>query len=361
MANSLDDIAGPLLAWFAQHGRHDLPWQVEDPYRVWVSEIMLQQTQVTTVLDYYHPFIDRFPDVHALAAAAQDDVLHLWSGLGYYARARNLHAAANRIVAEHHGIVPRDPEALQALPGIGRSTAGAILALTWGDRQPILDGNVKRVLGRYHRIPGWPGSSGVVREYWRLAERHTPRQRLKEYTQAIMDLGASVCTRTAPACSSCPLQGGCAGAAHGDLLDYPHRKPKATKPTRCRTLLVIRRNDGSLLLERRPPSGIWGGLWSFPERERIAENAIARWCENLCGVRPEQVRVLPVFEHLFTHFRLLAEPVLCGVPCEQTGLMEADSRLWYNPDQPDGIGLPAPVRRLIREVTRPDAVPTPAE
>lgn len=361
MVNSGGDIAGPLLTWFEQHGRHDLPWQVGDPYRVWVSEIMLQQTQVTTVLGYYGRFVDRFPDVQTLAAAPQDEVLHLWSGLGYYARARNLHAAARQIVAAHQGVVPRNAEALQALPGIGRSTAGAILALTWGDRQPILDGNVKRVLGRYHRIPGWPGSSRVAREYWQIAERHTPQQRVREYTQAIMDLGASVCTRGAPRCPECPVRRRCEAAARGDMLAYPHRKPKTGKPIRHRALLVIRRGDGCLLLEKRPPTGIWGGLWSFPERERVAENAIAPWCENLCGVGPQAVRLLPSFDHLFTHFRLTAAPVLCDIKADRAGIMEAGSRLWYNPEQPDGIGLPAPVRRLIREVTRPDAVFTPAE
>lgn len=361
MGSSHDEVAAPLLAWFEQHGRHDLPWQVADPYRVWVSEIMLQQTQVATVVEYYSRFVARFAALDVLAAATLDEVLHLWSGLGYYARARNLHAAARRVVVHHGGRLPRDFDLLQSLPGIGRSTAAAVLALTWGDRYAILDGNVKRVLGRYHRIAGWPGVASVAREYWQTAERHTPHQRVRDYTQAIMDLGASVCTRAAPACSSCPLQGGCAGAAHGDLLDYPHRKPKTTKPTRCRTLLVIRRDDGSLLLEKRPPTGIWGGLWSFPERHAAAAQEIADWCESLCGAPAASVRFLPAFEHLFTHFRLLAEPVLCSVPCEQTGLMEADSRLWYNPKQSDAVGLAAPVRRLIERLSRPDPILNPAE
>jgi len=257
--------ADTLLAWFDTHGRHDLPWQhPRTPYRVWISEIMLQQTQVSTVVPYFERFLQRFPDVHSLAAAAQDDVLALWSGLGYYARARNLHRAAQHIVERHDGKFPTTLEAWLALPGIGRSTAGAILAQAFEQRQPILDGNVRRVLARYHAIDGWPGDRAVQDQLWKRAEAATPHRRIADYTQAIMDLGATVCTRT-PRCNQCPLSTGCGAHRLGRTADFPGRRPRKTLPVRLTAMLVLRDENGRILLVRRPPTGIWGGLWSLPE------------------------------------------------------------------------------------------------
>ena len=265
-ADPTDPFARALLAWFDQHGRHDLPWQTDPtPYRVWVSEVMLQQTRVPTVLRYFPGFMERFPDVAVLAEAPLDDVLHLWSGLGYYARARNLHRAASVVRDAHDGRMPDQREALEALPGIGRSTAGAILALAHGQRHAILDGNVKRVLARYHLVEGWPGRSAVLDRLWGLAESHTPRRRVAAYTQAIMDLGATVCTRSRPLCRACPLAESCGALSHGRTAELPSPRPKPTLPERTTAFLILRDSHGRVLLERRPPSGVWGGLWSFPE------------------------------------------------------------------------------------------------
>ena len=271
-------FARALLAWFDRHGRHDLPWQRDPtPYRVWVSEIMLQQTRVAAVIPYFERFTARFPDVDALAGAGLDEVLGLWSGLGYYARGRNLHAAARAVCANHGGRFPDTLEELVALPGIGRSTAGAILALAFGRRQPILDGNAKRVLARYHAVAGWPGESRVGARLWSLAERLTPCRRVGDYTQAIMDLGATLCTRTRPTCLLCPLADGCRAHALGDPVRFPAPRPKRAYPTREKLLVVMRDAGGRVLVERRPPSGIWGGLWSFPEAsaDLDLENAAA--------------------------------------------------------------------------------------
>ncbi|NNF17171.1 MAG: A/G-specific adenine glycosylase, partial [Gammaproteobacteria bacterium] len=254
-SNSDSTLSARLLSWFASHGRHNLPWQQDPaPYRVWVSEIMLQQTQVATVIPYYQKFMQRFPGIDDLAAAPLDHVLHHWSGLGYYARARNLHKAAQQIVAQHGGKFPSTPEDLIGLPGIGRSTAGAILSLALNTRAPILDGNVKRVLARHFAVPGWPGKAAVQHALWELAEAHTPAQQFADYTQGIMDLGASVCTRTRPRCDVCPLQATCEAHRHGTELDYPGRKPKKIKPVReCKMLLCL--HDQHLLLQQRPPTG----------------------------------------------------------------------------------------------------------
>ena len=274
-----DPFSTQLLAWFARHGRKDLPWQSDpSPYRVWVSEIMLQQTQVATVIPYYQTFMTRFPDVRRLAAAPLDEVLHLWSGLGYYARARNLHRAASLICSEHQGDVPSDLAALEALPGIGRSTAGAILALSAGQRHPILDGNVKRVLSRVYRVEGWYGHGEVARQLWELAERHTPKTQVAAYTQAIMDLGATLCTRGKPACARCPLQDQCAAYRDDCVGAYPASRPRRTLPVRESRVLLLCNAAGEVLLQRRPPVGIWGGLWSFPEVP--ADEDARQWCRT---------------------------------------------------------------------------------
>ena len=336
-------FARALLAWFDRHGRHDLPWQRDPtPYRVWVSEIMLQQTRVAAVIPYFERFTARFPDVDALAGAELDEVLGLWSGLGYYARGRNLHAAARAVCANHGGRFPDTFEELVALPGIGRSTAGAILALAFGRRYPILDGNAKRVLARYHAVAGWPGESRVGARLWSLAERLTSRRRVGDYTQAIMDLGATLCTRTRPTCLLCPLADGCRAHALGDPTGFPAPRPKRAYPTREKLLVVMRDAVGRVLVERRPPSGIWGGLWSFPEAsadldlESAAAAAAAARCLRL---RPGRVRALAPVEHGFTHFRLRATPVVVSVEPLPDRVADAGSVRWVDPDVPAGGGV----------------------
>ena len=312
VSDALTPIAGRLIRWYARHGRKNLPWQRDPtPYRVWVSEIMLQQTQVSVVTGYYERFMARFPDLAALADAPLDDVLGLWTGLGYYSRARNLHRAAVVVRDRHRGAVPRDLDALVALPGIGRSTAGAILALSHGDRHPILDGNVKRVLCRYHGVGGWPGEGRVERTLWTLAERHTPREQVAVYTQAIMDLGATLCVRLRPLCSVCPLQTDCAARREGAQAKYPAPRPRRETPRRETAFLVLRDPGGALLLERRPPAGIWGGLWCFPECEPDAD--VEAVCRSRFGVRPATITAFAPIAHGFTHFKLDVHPILVEV------------------------------------------------
>ena len=339
-----------MLAWFDRHGRKDLPWQqAPTPYHVWVSEIMLQQTRVATVIPYYQRFMRRFPDVAALAAADQDAVLHAWTGLGYYARARHLHEAARRIVAEHGGVLPCDQPSLEALPGIGRSTAGAIRALACGERAVILDGNVKRVLARYHAVDGWPGHARVAKRLWSLAEAHTPGRRVADYTQAMMDLGAMLCTRSRPGCDLCPLGGDCAAADSADPTVWPGRKPRSDKPRRRTRMLLLRNAAGELLLQRRPATGLWGGLWSLPEIGAADEPA--RCLENRFALRPAAVEPWPAFEHEFTHFRLTIEPWLIDVreSADRPQEMAPTPVLWYNTAHPAPGGLPAPVVKLIQQ------------
>lgn len=333
-----------VLQWFDRHGRHDLPWQVSDPYRIWLAEVMLQQTQVTTVIPYFARFCDRFPDVHKLAAAPLDEVLHLWSGLGYYARARNLHKAAQDLVAEHHGEFPRTVSGLISLPGIGRSTAGAIAAQAFGLRAAILDGNVKRVLTRYHAVEGWPECAAVARTLWEIAERYTPNVRVRDYTQAIMDLGATVCTRSSPNCAQCPLSGDCQAFTSNTIEQYPARKPRPPLRTKRTRVLIIRSPRGEFLLEKRPPTGIWGGLWSFPEITLETDPRSA--CERLIGVWPLSCSEQPQFRHTFSHFHLEIHPVLLDIATEEETLRESSDAVWYaNGDM--RVGLAAPVGRLI--------------
>lgn len=336
-------FAERLLAWFDEHGRHDLPWQQDPtPYRVWVSEIMLQQTRVDTVISYYQRFMRRFADVEALARADIDEVLHLWTGLGYYARARNLHSTAVILCRDHAGRFPDSLEALTALPGIGRSTAGAILALGFNRRQPILDGNVKRVLTRVFAIDGWPGRTQVVNQLWSLADELTPDNRVADYTQAIMDLGATLCTRGNPACERCPLSGQCLARARGETARYPAPKPAKAKPVRQITFLLLENADGELLLQRRPPSGIWGGLWGFPEC--ADESGIAERLGAL-GLRLQQQRRLAPLRHTFSHFHLHINPVHCAVTERSDTVADEDTLCWYSGGQ--RLGLAAPVKKLI--------------
>jgi A/G-specific adenine glycosylase len=329
-------FAAPLLAWFDRAGRKHLPWQQDPtPYRVWVSEIMLQQTQVATVIGYYERFMQRFPDVRGLAAAPVDEVLHLWTGLGYYARARNLHRAAQLIVTEQGGEFPQTIEAVQALPGIGRSTAGAILALSRGQRHPILDGNVKRVLARYFGIDGFPGEREVEKQLWALADDCTPAERVAHYTQAIMDLGATLCVRSRPLCAACPLAEHCVARIESRQAVLPAPRPKKIRPRRTAYVVLMVREDGAVLLERRPPSGIWGGLWTLPqfdERQSI----------------PGAVSLPPYF-HSFTHFDLTLQPLLVRAASMQ-GVADSDRYCWYDPRRPPRIGLTKPTVDLIRAI-----------
>ena len=348
-------FAERLLAWFDAHGRHDLPWQRDrSPYRVWVSEIMLQQTQVATVIPYFERFMTRFPALHALAAAPVDEVMHHWSGLGYYARARNLHRAAQVLVAEHGGEFPATVDAVAALPGIGRSTAGAILALSRDLPASILDGNVKRVLARHRCIEGWPESPAVLRELWSLAEELTPRERVADYTQAIMDLGATCCMRSRPACSACPVADDCLARERGEQMAFPTPRPRKALPKRDTTFLLLQRAaDGALWLEQRPPAGIWGGLWGFPELGTDTDLDMA--CEHRALVPVAPPRSLDGLVHTFTHFQLRIRPLLVQVRAANGRCMESPPSLWYKASAPSAVGLPRPVQELISRL------PSPAE
>jgi len=341
------DFSARVLDWFDRHGRHDLPWQQPaTPYRVWISEVMLQQTQVSVVIPYFQRFMDRFPDVAALAAAGQDAVLEQWSGLGYYARARNLHAAARAIMAGHGGRFPDTLEAWQGLPGIGRSTAGAILSLSMGQHQPILDGNVKRVLARFHAVEGWPGRSQVLQQLWALTEACTPAERCDDYNQAMMDLGATLCTRSRPACLICPVRGGCQGFQRGTPQAYPEPKPGKRLPVRQTRMLLLESEQG-LLLQQRPPAGLWGGLWSFPECPPDTDPA--GYCQQVLGLVMEPGTAWPAFRHTFSHFHLDIEPLHARVSIGDRDVMETRPAVWYKIDTPLGRGLAAPVSRLLQQ------------
>ena len=343
------DFADRVLAWFDRHGRKDLPWQQDpSPYRVWISEIMLQQTQVAVVIPYFERFMARFPTVIDLAEAAQDEVLHYWSGLGYYARARNLHCTASILVEDHGGEFPRTLEQIQALAGIGRSTAGAILSLAYGQRQPILDGNVKRVLSRYWAVPGWAGRSDVLGRLWELSESCTPAKRTGDYNQAMMDLGATLCTRTSPDCARCPLGDCCRAHAEGEATAYPHSKPRKTIPVRETRMLILCNAAGEILLERRPSTGIWGGLWSLPECD--TRDTPEDWCSSRIGSVPTRVEMLPIRRHTFSHFHLDITPICISLKGDPTVIADNDGLIWYHPRQPLSLGLAAPITRILREI-----------
>lgn len=347
--NLTDNFSHRLLNWFDQHGRHDLPWQTDrNPYRVWVSEIMLQQTQVVTVIPYFERFMDRLPDIQQLAEAKLDDVLHLWTGLGYYARGRNLHKAAQIIVSNHNGQFPEVIEDVLALPGIGPSTAGAILAQSLGQRHAILDGNVKRVLTRLHAIEGWPGQKAIEDRLWQLAEHYTPETRLADYTQAIMDLGATLCTRSKPRCEACPVSELCQARQHNTTHQYPSPKPKKTLPVRQTRMLLLQDLQGQFLLQQRPPSGIWGGLWSFPECPLDAD--INKWCAQQLGLVVGPLQTADIKRHTFSHFHLDIHPIHAKLKDHTDHVMDAAATLWYNTRQPDALGLPGPVKQMLEQL-----------
>ncbi|MCC7218129.1 MAG: A/G-specific adenine glycosylase [Burkholderiales bacterium] len=342
-------FAARVTAWQRAHGRHDLPWQrTRDAYRIWLSEIMLQQTQVAAVVPYYARFLAQFPDVAALARAPLDDVLALWSGLGYYRRAHHLHAAARAIMRDHGGTFPHDAAALAALPGIGRSTAAAIAALAFGARAAILDGNVKRVLARHRGIDGWPGSPKVEAALWKVAEAELPARAVAAYTQGLMDLGATVCTRASPRCDACPVAADCVARRAGRTAALPAPRPRKELPHRSVRVLLIERG-GEVLLEKRPPTGVWSGLWSLPECPLdgdVCDVVRARF-----GARVDVRDALPPIEHGFTHFALTLHPQRVAAR-RWPARAEAPETLWLSPADAQHAALPAPIRKLLRSLDR---------
>lgn len=338
-----------VLAWYDSSGRKHLPWQQnKTAYRVWVSEIMLQQTQVTTVIPYYERFMEKFPNLAALAAAPEDEVLAAWSGLGYYARARNLHRCARQVMQEHNGVLPDRLDQLIELPGIGRSTAGAILSLALDQPQPILDGNVKRVLSRCFAVDGWPGKSSVLKRLWQISETVTPLKRTAAFNQGMMDLGAMICVKSRPECSHCPLSKQCMALAAGEIERYPQKKPPKTKPVRNTIMLSLSDQNGSLLLEKRPPSGIWGGLWSLPEidnPDQLPECLSARGLVS-AGKPFTAAR----FRHTFSHFHLDIEVHALTVDVTDAMILEQRDVVWYKGAAVPG-GIAAPISRILNKLT----------
>jgi len=346
-----NQFSPPVLKWFDVHGRKDLPWQKNTtPYRVWVSEIMLQQTQVTTVIPYYHRFMKAFPSIKKLALAEVDEVLHLWTGLGYYARARNLHKTAQIIHTTHKGRFPMTVMELSDLPGIGRSTAGAIVSLSSGDWAPILDGNVKRVLARVHCVEGWYGHNKVAEQLWHLSNHYTPKQRVSEFNQAMMDLGATVCTRSKPSCEICPLTKVCEAHSTGQEKVFPNSKPKKKLPVKSVSMLLLRNSQQELLLEQRPPSGIWGGLWSFPEFKN--KETLWSYCQEKLGEKTDHTIKIASLRHTFSHYHLDIEAWCLDTTQKPNKIMEGRQVAWYNHNEPLAIGLPAPINKLIKKANK---------
>jgi len=342
-------FAQAILTWYDAYGRKNLPWQQDKTaYSVWLSEIMLQQTQVATVIPYYQRFLERFPSVTDLANAEQDEVLHLWTGLGYYARARNLHKAAKIVAQEYNGDFPTDIDQLNALPGIGRSTAAAVLSSVYKQPLAILDGNVKRTLARCFAVEGWPGQKKVENQLWHYAEEHTPSSDTDKYNQAMMDMGAMVCTRSKPKCTLCPVESFCVAQKQGNQLDYPGKKPKKEKPVK-QTWFVMLHCDGQVWLEQRPQSGIWGGLFCFPES---SSDAIHHELDRRSIASKDIIdqRQLIAFRHTFSHYHLDITPILVNMSKQPDVVMEADKGLWYNLSQPEEVGLAAPVKQLLESL-----------
>ena len=337
-----------VLNWFDQYGRTNLPWQKSiNPYRVWVSEIMLQQTQVSTVIPYFERFMHSYPTVETLAAAPLDEVLHHWTGLGYYARARNLHKTAQQVSNELGGLFPDNVSQLIELPGIGRSTAGAISSIAFKNQATILDGNVKRVLARYSAIDGWPGKSAVVEKLWLIAETYTPYKRIADDTQAMMDLGATLCTRSSPNCEQCPLVKDCKAYQQGNPQDYPGKKPKKKLQVKTTFFLMIKNNQGALLLEQNPPAGLWGGLWVFPQCE--SQDQLKETYLKL-GIQAKSQQILAVKRHTFSHFHLDYQPVEISISHSGAAagqVAEQGNQVWYNPQNPLSLGMPAPIKALL--------------
>jgi A/G-specific adenine glycosylase len=338
-------FASRIIHWQQRHGRHALPWQAtRDPYRIWLSEIMLQQTQVATVIPYFGRFVARFPDLSSLATAHEDDVLALWSGLGYYSRARNLHAAAQAIAKNHDGKFPATLNAIEQLPGVGRSTAAAVAALAFGQQCAILDGNVKRVLARHGGVTGWPGDKKVETVLWQLAESHLPQTTIEAYTQGMMDLGALVCSRSQPSCTACPVNIDC--IAHNQLrtAELPTPRPRKTLPERQVQMLLLL-DRGELMLEKRPARGIWGGMWSLPELS--PDRDPASHCHERFGFTTQTQKVLPQLRHSFTHFKLRIQPVHLQLAPRHT---TPPGQIWLPIVDALDAALPAPVRKLVAQL-----------
>jgi len=338
-----------VLDWYDQYGRHDLPWQQQRTlYRVWIAEIMLQQTQVGTVMPYYQRFMEAFPELDLLARAPLDRVLEQWSGLGYYSRARNLHKAARIIDLEHDGRFPQEFEQVMALPGIGQSTAGAILAQALDQRHAILDGNVKRVLCRYHAVDGWPGKTAVQKQLWQFAEQHTPDGRIADYTQAMMDLGATLCRRSSPQCKQCPLQSDCEANVSNRVKHYPVPRPRRQLPVKAARLLILTDNEsGRILLEKRPPSGIWGGLWSLPEAE--VDETVEQLCLQRWGLQVLSNEDCGPFRHTFSHYHLDITPCRVHVQMNEAGVKEQGETIWCSSKDATKRALATPVSRIISQ------------
>lgn len=349
---SLPLFTQKLLTWYKKQGRKNLPWQKDKTaYRVWISEIMLQQTQVKTVIPYYLRFMEAFPDVNSLANAPLDSVLTLWAGLGYYTRARNLHKTALIIQNNYHGKFPSDVEKMIELPGIGRSTASAILAFSEKQALTILDGNVKRVLARLHAVSGWPGKPDVEKQLWQLAETYTPTSRyIVDYTQAIMDLGATLCTRSKPKCTECPVSNVCLAFKNDETALYPHPSPKKSLPTKRIFFLLLKNQKGEILLERRPETGIWGGLWSLPETS--TPDLPFQYLNNYGLTTKNKTQVLDPIKHTFSHFKLLATPICHSVKSTNTRAMSNALILWHNPNDLLPKGVPAPIKKLLAQLSR---------
>lgn len=346
----MSDFSHRLIAWQKLYGRHDLPWQnTTDPYAIWVSEIMLQQTQVAAVIGYYSKFMLRFPDIKTLASASQDEVLQYWSGLGYYSRARNLHNAAVTIMDEHGGKFPQDFETIQTLSGIGRSTAAAIASFAFNQVQTILDGNVKRVLTRHFLVEGWPSSPKIERQLWQLAESLLPEQDMVAYTQGLMDLGATLCTRSKPQCNKCPLETSCQAFQQQRVKELPTPKPRKTIPEKQTTMLILRHGD-EILLEKRPASGIWGGLWSFPELNSDTENEVAML--NKFGVTAQSSISLPKLTHAFTHFKLHIQPQTFNVT-SRSHQVNQPAHIWLSVEDAIGAAIPTPIRNILLSLQKP--------
>lgn len=334
-----------ILFWFDQHGRKNLPWQIApSPYKTWLSEIMLQQTQVTTVIPYFNRFIESFPSIKILAQAPLDSVLQHWAGLGYYARARNLHKTAI-IIQANKGIFPQDIEGLMALPGIGKSTAGAILSMAFNKSHPILDGNVRRVFARYFAISGWTGNTKISNELWKISARHTPVKRCADYTQAMMDLGATLCTRSKPNCEVCPINSSCLAKIEGKVKLLPTPKPAKPIPVKNIIFLILTAEDGRILLEKRPPVGIWGGLWSLPEFNSF---------EDIVNLFKQQNTEIKSFtqlaeqRHTFSHYHLDYTPYIVQIENPSNNVMEGNLSVWYNLKQINTLGLASPIKRLLQ-------------
>ncbi len=346
-------FAEAIIAWQKQHGRHDLPWQTKlnqapNPYAIWVSEIMLQQTQVTAVIGYYAKFIQRFPTIAVLANATQEEVLQYWSGLGYYSRARNLHAAAQKIVNDFGGIFPSHFDDILSLPGIGRSTAAAISTFALNAPQPILDGNVKRVFARHFNITGWPSAPKVAQQLWQIAERENPHTNAIAYTQGLMDLGATLCTRIKPKCPVCPVNASCVALENNSTSKLPTPKPRKVLPEKSTTMLVII-NNNEVLLEKRPQTGIWGGLWSLPEIEmhEIASEVV----QSRLGLEVDAAEPFAIVNHAFTHFKLAITPQPLLL-VKQTLQAQAPNMIWLPIDEAIGAAIPTPVRKILTLLTK---------